>query len=256
MQGPRDLGLRSLATIADSDGNIEVFPNPAPLRTTRTERRRVGRALSRRIPGSNGYRRAKAKLAKLDRKSVYIRRESVHQLTRYLVDNYGEVHIEDLNLAAMRQSMGRRAFRRSVSDAGLGGFRPTLTYKAKRAGVTVVVVDRFFPSSQIHHDCSGRLMGAKLTKRLTCEVCHVEVDRDDNAGLNIRDWSVTSPGLVEASALFVPRPLSGTGGSSDDGLTYHLERGCKTSSNAGRTRRGKNDSWTSEHENLVKGASL
>ncbi|MGC9156431.1 MAG: transposase, partial [Ferrimicrobium sp.] len=55
-----DLGLRSLATIADSDGNIEVFPNPTPLRTTRTERRRVGRALSRRIPGSNGYRRAKA----------------------------------------------------------------------------------------------------------------------------------------------------------------------------------------------------
>ncbi|WP_298343917.1 IS607 family element RNA-guided endonuclease TnpB, partial [Ferrimicrobium sp.] len=247
-----DLGLRSLATIADSDGNIEVFPNPAPLRTTLTERRRVGRALSRRIPGSNGYRRAKAKL---DRKSVYIRRESIHQLTRYLVDNYGEVHIEDLNLAAMRQSMGRRAFRRSVSDAGLGGFRPTLTYKAKRAGVTVVVVDRFFPSSQIHHDCSGRLMGAKLAKRLTCETCDVEVDRDANAGLNIRDWSATSPGLVEASALFVPRPLSGTDDSSDDGLTYHLERARKTSSNTGRARRGKNDSWTSEHENLVKGAS-
>ncbi|WP_298344727.1 RNA-guided endonuclease TnpB family protein [Ferrimicrobium sp.] len=251
-----DLGLRSLATIADSDGNIEVFPNPAPLRTTLTERRRVGRALSRRIiPGSNGYRRAKAKLAKLDRKSVYIRRESIHQLTRYLVDNYGEVKIEDLNLAAMRQSMGRRAFRRSVSDAGLGAFRPTLAYKAKRAGVKVVVVDRFFPSSQIHHDCSGRLMGAKLAKRLTCETCHVEVDRDANAGLNIRDWSVTSPGLVEASALFVPRPSSGTDDSSDDGLTYHLVRGCKTSSNTGRAWRGKNDSRTSEHENLVKGAS-
>ncbi|WP_298335213.1 IS607 family element RNA-guided endonuclease TnpB [Ferrimicrobium sp.] len=255
-----DLGLRALATIADGDGNIKVFPNPAPLRTTLTERRRVGRNLSRRIPGSNGYRRAKAKLAKLDRKCVYIRRESIHQLTRYLVDHYSQVQIEDLNLAAMRQSMRRRAFRRSVSDAGLGSFRPTLTYKAERAGVKMVVVDRFFPSSQIHHNCTGRLTGAKLAKRLTCEVCHVEVDRDDNAALNIRDWSVTSPGLVEASALSVPRPLSGTGGSSDDGMTYHLERGCKTSSNTGRTQRGKNNSRTSEikvrDENLVKGASL
>lgn len=60
--------------------------------------------------------------------------------------------------------------------------------------------------------------------------------------------------------LVVPRPLSATGDSSDDGLTYHLERARKTSSNTGRTQRGKNNSRTSEHEvrdeNLVKGASL
>ena len=67
-----------------------------------------------------------------------------------------------------------------------------------------------------------------------------------------------SPGLVEASALFIPGPF-GTGGSSDDGLTHHLERACKTGSNTGRAWRGENDSWTSENEvrdeNLVRGAS-
>ena len=253
-----DLGMRSLATIADANDNIELFSNPTPLRATITERRRVGRSLSRRIPGSKGYERAKTKLVKLDRKAVYIRRESIHQLTRYLVDNYSEVKIEDLDLAAMKRSMGRRAFRRSVSDAGLGAFRPTLTYKAERAGIRVSTVDRFFPSSQIHHGCGGRLTGAKLAKRLTCEQCFSEVDRDENAAMNIRDWSVISPGLVEASALSVPGPF-GTGGSSDDGLTYHLERVCKTSSNAGRAWRGENNSRTSENEvrdeNLVKGAS-
>ncbi len=253
-----DLGLRSLATIADSKGNIETISNPAPLRATIAERRRVGRTLSRRIYGSKGYRRAKAKLVKLDRKAVYIRRESIHQLTRSLVDNYSEVKIEDLNIAAMKQSMRRRAFRRSVADAGLGAFGPTLTYKAERVGVKVVVVDRYFPSSQIHHNCGGKLTGAKLAKRLTCDTCHVEVDRDENASLNIRDWSVISRGLVESTALSVPRPF-GTGGSSDDGMTHHLERACKTGSNTGRAWRGKNDPWTSENEvrgkNLVKGAS-
>ncbi len=168
------------------------------------------------------------------------------------------VNRADLNLAAMKRSMGRRAFRRSVSDAGLGAFRPTLTYKAERVGVKVVVVNRFFPSSQIHHNCGGRLTGAKLAKRLTCDTCHVEVDRDENASLNIRDWSVISCGLVESSALFVPRPF-GTGGSSDDGMTHHLERACKTGSNTGRAWRGKNNPRRNEHEvrdeNLEKGAS-
>ncbi|EQD43451.1 transposase, IS605 OrfB family, partial [mine drainage metagenome] len=184
--------------------------------------------------------------------------ENVHQVTRQLVDTYGEIKIEDLNIAAMKRSMGRRAFRRSVSDAGLGAFRPTLTYKAERANVKVVLVDRYFPSSQLHHGCTGRLLGAKLAKRLTCDTCHAEVDRDDNASLNIRDWSVISCGLVESSALFAPGPF-GTDGSSDDGLTHHLERACKTSSNAGRAWRGENNSRTSENqvrdENLVKGAS-
>ncbi len=100
-----------------------------------------------------------------------IRAKSIHM----------NINRADLNLAAMKRSMGRRAFRRSVSDAGLGAFRPTLTYKAERVGVKVVVVNRFFPSSQIHHNCGGRLTGAKLAKRLTCDTCHVEVDRDENA---------------------------------------------------------------------------
>ena len=79
--------------------------------------------------------------------------------------------------------------RRSVSDAGLGAFRPTLTYKAERAGIRVSTIDRFFPSSQIHHGCGGRLTGGKLAKRLTCVICGTEVDRDENAAMNIRDWS-------------------------------------------------------------------
>ncbi|CAG4934665.1 IS607 family element RNA-guided endonuclease TnpB [Acidithrix sp. C25] len=253
-----DLGLRSLATIADSNGGITAIPNPAPLRATMNERRRVGRNLIRRIPGSHGHRQAKAKLVKLDRKAVYVRRESIHQLTCYLVDNYSEVKIEDLNIAAMGRSMGRRALRRSVSDAGLGAFKPTLTYKAERAGVKVVVVDRFFPSSQIHHNCTGRLTGAKLAKRLICDTCHVEVDRDENASLNIRDWSVISCGPVGSSALPVPRPF-GTGGSCDDGMTHHRKRERKTASNTGGAQRGKNDPRASENEarrkNLEKGAS-
>ena len=213
-----DLGIRSLATIADTDGNIIEVPNPAPLRATLTKRRRVGRQLSRRIPGSRGHSAAKAKLARLDRRCVNLRQQASHQLTTWLEETYREIVIEDLDLAAMRKSMGRRAFRRSVSDAALGRIRPQLTYKMAWRGTQPTVADRWFASSQIHHGCSCRLIAKhKLDKMLVCAVTGELVDRDVNAALNLRDWpDRASCGSVGATAPFVPRPSSdGTGGGSD-----------------------------------------
>jgi putative transposase len=84
-----DLGVRTLATVAAIDTAtgeeiITEYPNPAPLRATLTARRLAGRELSRRIPGSRGWRQAKAKLARLDRRCVQLRREAAHQLTTEL----------------------------------------------------------------------------------------------------------------------------------------------------------------------------
>ena len=148
-----DLGLRTLASVADTDGNIIEFSNPAPLRATLCERRSTGRQMSRRLPGSRGHRRAKDKLARLDRRVVHLRQDAWHKLSSELTATYAEVVIEDLDIAAMKRSMGRRAFRRSVSDASLGMFAPMLAYKAERSGVNIVKADRWFPSSQVHHGC-------------------------------------------------------------------------------------------------------
>ncbi len=205
-----DLGLRVLATVADDAGTVTSVPNPAPLRATLQERRRVGRQLSRRIPGSGGHRAAKAKLARLDRRAVHLRREAHHQLTSWLAGTYREVVVEDLDLAAMKQSMGRRAFRRSVSDAALGQIRPQLTYKMAWRGRTLTVADRWFASSKIHHGCACRLIEPKkLAKQLVCAVTGELVDRDINAAFNLRDWPDTaSCGSVGATA---PKPSSPTG---------------------------------------------
>lgn len=56
-----DLGVRTLATVATLDTatgeqTIIEYPNPAPLKATLVARRRAGRELSRRIPGSHGRR--------------------------------------------------------------------------------------------------------------------------------------------------------------------------------------------------------
>jgi len=254
-----DLGLRVLATIADTDGNITEVPNPAPLRTTLAERRTVGRQLSRCIPNSKGHRRAKAKLAQWDRRCVHLRREAIHQLTRRLVDTYGEVVIEDLDLAAMKRSMKRRAFRRSVSDAGLGAIRPALAYKAEWGRTRLTVADRFFPSSKLHHGCGGMLVGPTLAQSLTCEVCRTVVDRDENAATNLRDWPehAASPGAVGASAPSDPGPPSGgTDGGSDGRLIDHRARRRTTDLVLAAVGEARTDARASEQRNPVMGASV
>ena len=83
--------------------------------------------------------------------------------------------IEDLDVAAMKRSMGRRAYRRAVSDAAMGLVGPQLAYKTARYGGMLTVADRWFPSSQIHHGCIQpdgtpcRLVGnGRIDKQLVC----------------------------------------------------------------------------------------
>ena len=147
--------------------------------------------------------------------------------------------------------MGRRAFRRSVSDAALGRVRPQLEYKAQRHGCTLLVADRWYPSSQLHHGCPApgdnpcRLEGkGRIDKLLRCPVTGTMVDRDVNAARNLRDWpGHASPGPVEAR---VP-PVSSPGGSAGDGGPDARASGrpgstCKTPrrKQGGRVPRGQN----------------
>lgn len=208
-----DLGVRTLATINHIDPDtgrsvITEVRNPAPLRATLIERRKAGRQMSRRIPGSRGHQSAKAKLTRLDRRAVHLRREAAHQLTTDLARRFGEIVIEDLDIAAMKKSMGRRAYRRSVSDAAMGLIRPMLTYKVAREGGALAVAGRWFPSSQLHHGhtlpdgTACRLIGkGRIDKHLTCPATGEVVDRDHNAARNLRDWPDMPVGAQSA-----PRP--------------------------------------------------
>jgi putative transposase len=207
---------------------VTEYPNPAPLKATLTARRRAGRELSRRIPGSRGHWAAKAKLSRLDRRCVHLRREATHQLTTELAGRYGHIVIEDLDVAAMKRSMGRRAFRRSISDAGMGLVKPRLVYKTARFGGVLTVADRWFPSSQIHHGHSQpdgtpcRLIGTgRVDKKLVCPQTGKAIDRDRNAAKNLRDWpDHASCGPVGAAAPPVPGPTApsvGTGHGADAG---------------------------------------
>jgi putative transposase len=207
-----DLGIGAeWAVVAHADDTIERIIHPAPWAAVQQQRRRLARRLSRRIVGSRGHRQARAKLAALDRRAANLRRESIHTLTTALTRRYGTIVVEDLDVAAMATSMGRRAFRRSVYHAGIGQVRPTLAYKTSWAGGQLVVADRWLASSKTHHGCGGYFTDLRLADRVwVCPACGQLVDRNANAARNIRDWTgPVSDRDVQRGGVAAPVPLVG-----------------------------------------------
>jgi putative transposase len=211
-----DLGIgQEWAVIAHDDDTIQRVAHPAPWTAIQKEHRRVARQLSRRIVGSCGHRQTRAKLAALDRRATNLRTHQVHTLTTSLSRRYGTIVVEDLDIAAMARGMGRRAFRRSVYQAGLGKIRLILTYKCGWVGGRLLVADRWFASSKTHHGCGGYLADLGVGERKwLCPACGGLVDRNANAAMNLRDWTgpVSSTGMSSVGVVDAPVPYVGDHG--------------------------------------------
>lgn len=140
-----------------------------------------------RIAVSNRMRRRKHQIGTLHARISDQRRDHQHQLTARAVISGSVICIEDLAVKAMSRGMGRRSFRRSVSDAGLGEIRRQLAYKAVWSGRTLSVVDRFYPSSKTCSACGTIKSDLMLRDRAwSCAECGTAHDRDANAAINIR----------------------------------------------------------------------
>jgi putative transposase len=84
--------------------------------------------------------------------------------------------LEDLAVANMVRN---RSLAKAISDVGWGEFRSLLEYKATRAGRTLVVIDRWYPSSKTCSACGHLLPNLDLgTRRWTCPACRTRHDRD------------------------------------------------------------------------------
>ena len=173
-----DLGSLYIATINDGT----KFSAPKPLRRYLKKLQRLNRALARKQPGSNNRGKAKTTLARLHRRIAAIRTDALHKLTHFLT-RYQTIVIEDLNVAGM---LANRRLSRTIADLGFYEFRRQLAYKAAMAGSTLVIADRWYPSSKICSDCNAKNEHLALSERTwTCRSCGTEHDRDGNAAKNL-----------------------------------------------------------------------
>jgi putative transposase len=76
---------------------------------------------------------------------------------------------------------------------GFFEFRSQLEYKAGMRGSTVIVADRWFPSSKICSACGCVQKEMPLSIRhWECPNCGTKHDRDVNAAINLKNYAVSS----------------------------------------------------------------
>lgn len=176
-----DLGIKSLAVLSSG----EVFANPKALYDKQRLLARRQRQLSRKKKGSNRREVAKKRVDRIHKKVADVRSAAQHKLTTYLVKNYDTVVIEDLNVIGMLRN---RKLSKAITDASFGELRRQLAYKADWSGRSIIVADRFFPSSKTCSKCGEKKEVLLLSERVFNCPCGHSMDRDLNAAMNLETY--------------------------------------------------------------------
>jgi putative transposase len=196
-----DLGVRALLTGVDDQGRVIEVPGPKPLRASLRRLRRASRAHSRKQPGSASRRKSAARLARIHAKVAHVRADALHKATTGLARRYETIVAEDLNVAGMTRN---RRLARAIADQGFGQTRRMLAYKTEWNGGTLIVADRWLPSSKTCSACGAVKAKLSLSERtFRCEHCGLVEDRDVNAARNLLKLAASGAESVNASGAAV-----------------------------------------------------
>ncbi len=179
-----DVGLKDFLVTSDN----EVVPIPQFARKSAHRRKLLNKALSRkRKKGTKRRQKVGKRLSKHYQKVARQRRDFHFKTARWLLGKYDIIAHEDLNI----KGLAKTRLSKSILDAGWGEFIDIVRLKAESAGRLTVAVN----PSGTSQNCSG--CGEKVPKTLANRVhkctCGVELDRDLNAAINIKNLAVGHP---------------------------------------------------------------
>jgi putative transposase len=184
-----DRGVVNL--IADSDGR--VVPGVRPMEALRARVAKAQRRVAHKTKGSKNQKKARVKVARLQRKARLQREAVLHSESKHYTKNHGVVIVEQLDIRSMTKSASgtieepgmnvaqKRGLNRAILDAGWGKFAFMLRYKAEREGVSVVEVRAAY-SSQTCAVC-GVVDGEsrRSQSEFECVACGHKANADVNA---------------------------------------------------------------------------
>lgn len=125
------------------------------------------------------------KVQKLHQRINNIRTDYINKCVNEIVKTKPSyITIEDLNIKDM---MKNKHLSKAIASQKFYEFRIKLETKCKEFGIELRIVDRWYPSSKICHECGCIKKDLKLSDRKYICGCGYHADRDYNASLNLRD---------------------------------------------------------------------
>ena len=219
-----DLGLSSFAVT--SDGEVFDLPN---LSDTRKRIKKAQRKLSRldHLNKKNNIKRSKRrekqrqKLAKLHRQLHNQRRDFHDKASRQIANANTFVVMEDL---AIKNLMKNHRLADAIGQSGWRQFRDLLQQKLQTKGGDIILVDRFYPSSQLCSCCGRRQKMPLSCRTYVCADCGFSCDRDHNAAMNLLSYGIGQLSRAGTVRIHARGDTSGGPMSEDIGSHVSLNR--------------------------------
>lgn len=178
-----DLGVKNLLTLSDGT----VYENSRSILKYEKRINRMQKALSRKVKGSENYKKCKQKLAVLHSKLTNARKKYIQEITKEITDNFDIIVCESLHTKDMIMDGKNTNLSKNINDACFKEILRQLEYKSRFKGKEFYQINEYYPSSQVCSRCDSVNKKYKdLSLRdYKCDTCLMEIDRDLNAGINI-----------------------------------------------------------------------
>ena len=184
-----DLGLKEFITCSN---NEQITGIKKDLKVIENKIKKQQKHLSRKIlinkkkkiEKSNRQEKCRLKLARLfEYKTNFINHFHWHLANKLCSENQ-VISLENLNISGM---MKNKKLAHSIQNSNWYSFLVKLEQKAKEYGTTIYKVDRFFPSSKLCSNCGVIKKDLILKDRIYKCQCGLEIDRDLNASINLKN---------------------------------------------------------------------
>lgn len=185
-----DVGIKDFAVLS----NGEKLANPKYLKNSLKRMKCLQKRVSKKVKGSNNRNKARHNLSKIHETIRNQRNNFQHQLSFRLISENQAISLETLNVKGMVKN---HCLAQSISDAGWSSFVTKLEYKAEWFGKTILRTGRFEPSSKLCNICGYHNSELTLKDReWQCPTCSTIHDRDINAAINIKKFSLLDQNLI------------------------------------------------------------
>ncbi len=207
-----DWGVNTFATIATSQGELIEIENPRHGKRTAGKLAKAQRDLARKKRGSNRRGKAKMKVRRLHEKLKMQRHDFLHQTSNRLINQFGMIATEQLNIAGMTRSAkgtveepGSRVaqkagLNREILDTAPSAFLAMVDYKAACAGGMLVEINTRKHKPSQTCPVSGEVVKKSLSQRTHTLPDGSVIGRDHAAAMVILNVALSQHGREPANA--------------------------------------------------------